>query len=207
MTSEGKGRRELERDIGELHRVETHAAERRLALTAALEQLDDGGVDGAGVTRARTKMSSRAARRAARTASQLARMPGTAAALAEGRITVEHAEAAADAAERTSPEAVDAELVDDAAALPADRFARRSREWAGSKERLADQQARHDRQRSLREARTGTGEEGMRWFLLRVDPTTGAEVEKTWQEEVERLWRDDGGRDGTPDEIRTPAQR
>ncbi len=47
----------------------------------------------------------------------------------------------------------------------------------------------------------------MRWFLLRVDPTTGAEVEKTWQEEVERLWRDDGGRDGTPDEIRTPAQR
>ena len=77
VTPDGKVRGELEREIGALHRVETHAAERRLALTAALDALDDGGVDAAGATRARTKMSARSARRAADTATQLARMPRT----------------------------------------------------------------------------------------------------------------------------------
>jgi hypothetical protein len=134
-------------------------------------------------------------------------MPRTAAALASGRISLQHAEAAAAAAERISPVEADSELIDDAEALPADGFAKRAREWAAAKERRADQQPRHQRQRSLREAKRGTGKEGMRWFLLRLDPGTATEVDKTWQEEIDRLWHLDGGRDGTPDEIRTPAQR
>ncbi len=203
----GAPRAELERRIGRYGRAETLLAAGRLACMAELDGRGDGGVDAERVLRARTKCSAKTAKRAARTARALEHMPKARAALARGEISESHADALADAAERTSDERADDELVASAVARPADLFARHSREWAATKESEADRRARHERQRSLREAQTGTGDEGMRWFLLRLDPTTATEVDKTWREEIDRLWRADGGRDGTPDEIRTPAQR
>ncbi len=60
-------------------------------------------------------------------------MPLMAAALARGEIGTEHVVAAADAAKRVSPEEAD-QLVDDAVAVPADLFLKRTRQWIGQHE-------------------------------------------------------------------------
>ena len=202
-----KSRKELESTIRELTRLESRIVERRLAFTAAIDDLGDGGPDGAGVTRAVGKRSKRASSRAAKSAQALRKMPVTRQALAEGRINEEHADAAAEAAERTSPEAADAELPVLAEQIPADLFAKRARSWAGARERDAQRQSRHERQRMLREAKRWTDAEGMRWYLLGFDADTGAQVDKAIDAEVDRLWRSDGGREGRPDDVRTPEQR
>ena len=44
-------------------------------------------------------------------------------------------------------------------------------------------------------------------LLAELDPTSYQQVVKAFNVEYDRMWRDDGGRDGTPDEIRTPTQR
>ena len=44
-------------------------------------------------------------------------------------------------------------------------------------------------------------------LLAELDPVSYQQVLKAINVEYDRLWRDDGGRDGTPDEIRTRPQR
>lgn len=203
----GSGRDRLALEIEELTRIERHAAERRLACIAELAEIDDGGVEPADAVRARTKCSRRSAEQATKTAAQLAKMPELRGALERGEISEAHADAAADAAARTSPEEVDAQLVGAAKARPADLFRRDSREWAGRKESDEDKVARHERQRRDRSASVFTVEGEMTILHARFDPVTGKAIEKAIDQEVDRLWRADGGRDGSPNEIRTPAQR
>ncbi len=197
----------LESAIEQLSRVESHAVERRLAFTAAIDDLGDGGLDAETVTRSRTKRSKQASKKAAKTAKALKKMPKTKAALANGEITEEHADAAADAAERVSPEEADEALAADAARQPADRFAKQSRSWANAREREREKQARQQRRRAARVGRIWTNADGMVCLYGEFDPVTGAVVKKAFDRETDRLWRDDGGRDGTPGEIRTRDQR
>lgn len=158
----------------------------------------DGGVDAAGVARSRTKCSARAAERSSRTARQLKMMPRARKALEQDRIGPEHADAAAEATERTSPEEVDDEFGDSIGDQPADPFGKQARSWANAKERLDEQEARHRRQRAASEAISWTNSDGMWCAFLEFDPDTGKAVEKAWQETTDCLWRPDGGRDGTP---------
>jgi hypothetical protein len=196
----------LETLLGELARVEAHAAERRLAVTAAIDALDDGGIGGADVNRVKARRSAKRSKQAARTATALQRMPKTRAALARGEINEEHADAAADAAERVSPEAADS-LVDDAASRPADLFAKSARSWSSAREREDEKAARQEWLRAAREVSTWTDREGMWCLLAKFDPATGQELAKALQRRTDQLWRDDGGRDGRPDDVRTPEQR
>ena len=203
----GMARSELESGFRELSRLESRVVERRLAYTAAIDELDDGGVDGQGMNRSAGRRSKRTAEKAAKTAAKLKHMPRIRQALAAGQINEEHADTAAAAAERTSPEEVDEELIGPATTRPADLFANSARKWAGAKERDADKQARHERQRAAREFRRWTDADGMLCVFGRFAPDSGAVFDKRLGEEIDRLWRLDGGRDGTPDEIRTSDQR
>ena len=94
----GMSRPELVAMIHELHRLEKRAEERRLAFTAAIDDLDDRGADAATVTRSITHASVRQAKKTATTATALQRMPRTAEALARGEIGSEHVQYAATAA-------------------------------------------------------------------------------------------------------------
>jgi len=203
----GLSRPELEAGIGELSRLESHVVERRLAFTAAIDALADGGIDGAGINRSRGHHSKKACAKASDTAQQLTKMPETRAALARGEICQEHADAAAAAAERTTPGEADTELVAKAKAQPADMFARKANDWASSKEKAADVEARHARQRRLREWTTWTDSDGMLCLFARFDPLAGKQLTTRLGEISDRLWRTDGGRDGTPNDTRTPTQR
>ena len=68
VTTTDLARPALESLLGELAKVEAHAAERRLAVTAAIDGLDDGGIGGADVTRVKARRSAKSARKAAKTA-------------------------------------------------------------------------------------------------------------------------------------------
>ncbi len=143
----GPSRPELIATLAECHRLAKHSEERCLAYTAAIDALDDHGADAATVTRDLTHRSARQAKQVADTATQLASMPLMAAALARGEIGTEHVVAAANAAKQVSPEEAD-QLVDDAVAVPADLFLKRTRQWIGQHEtgdEIEDRYQRHAR--------------------------------------------------------------
>lgn len=208
MPTEGATRRELVERVQVVMQLRAHADERIFALVAAIDHLDDAGSDGAAVLRSVGHLSAGRARRTAKTASQLGRMSGTRAQLAAGLITDEHAHAAADAAERVGdPELADAALATRARAMPADLFRKEARSWAGRHEPDDDAADRQQRQRNARDARSWTDGDGMFHLHLVGDPVSGAEIAGVLQSRVDELWRSDGGRDGTPDAVRTAEQR
>lgn len=202
----GLSRPELLQMIRELHQLEKRAQERRLAFTAAIEQLDDGGADAAAVTRTITHASARSAKQTAAAASALRQMPDTAGALARGEIDTEHVAAVTAAAEATSHEEAD-QLVGKATAQPADLFAKNTRRWTNRRMSNDQLEARRQRQLANREAVWWKTDDGMTHLHGVFDAESGRRVIAALDRRVDRLWRSDGGRDGTPDEIRTPAQR
>jgi len=209
LTLGDRSRGELRQLLGDLHRLESHVAERRLAVMAELDSLDDGGLDAASEARTVTHQSNRLAKRDAATGGALASLPAAADALAAGQITVEHAEHLAEAASETSPEEA-SELVGIAEQCPADLFAKRANRWLGERRSREATDAEHERQRrerelSLRDEKPGGG--GSLLVYGRMDGATGRAFRAALKAKEDALWLADGGRDGSPDEVRSPAQR
>ncbi len=105
-----------------------------LGATAALEAKRAGS--GRTALRDRARLGSRNAKRTAEVSEQLARMPNVARGLSVGDLTPEHVEVLAEAARRTSPEAVDTavELLEAAAQVAPEVLRRDAQDFA----------ARHD---------------------------------------------------------------
>ena len=171
-----------------------------------IEALADGGVSSKTVLREAGRMSARSANKVAKTAAGLAQMPKLAESLAGGAISVEHAEAAVGAAARTSPQQVDDQLSELAEDSSVDLFAEQSRRWANRNQR-DDAAERHRRRRSMRAFKNWVNDEGMGVLSAELDPTSYQQALKAVNAECDRLWRDDGGREGKPDEVRTSTQR
>ncbi|MEM8708518.1 MAG: DUF222 domain-containing protein, partial [Actinomycetota bacterium] len=151
------------------------------------------------------RRSERQAKKDMVTARGLAEMPSLAESLAEGRLNVEHAAIVADAAEQVTPE-IAAELVPLAESVPADLFARKAREFVG-RHTSAEAEERHARQRARRAGWHKTHGDGSVEIHARFDKATGEQVLAAWRRRADRMWHDDGGRDGSPDDERTHAQR
>ena len=133
-------------------------------------------------------------------------MPRLAEALAGGAITAEHAAVAVGAAAKTSAEQVDDQLSKLAETSSVDAFAEQSRRWV-NRNQPDDGADAHEARRQRRLLKHWINEEGMGVLLAELDPTSYQQVVKAINVEYDRMWRDDGGRDGKPDEIRTPQQR
>ncbi len=176
-------------------------------LCRAIDQLDDSGIDGAGVLRTVGRSSSRNAAATSELASGLAELPITGAALSEGKITSEHAIALARAAAKVSAEQADSELVDRAQSCPADVFTKHVREWIASNTQPGDGADELARQRSQRQASLWTDDDGLLCLLAKFDPITGKHLEKRIQQKYDELWRKDGGREGSPTDVRSREQR
>ena len=203
----GAGGDTLTQFVAEAARLRSAAQALLLAATAALEANREGS--GRTALREHARLSARSAKRTAQTSDQVAQMPNTARGLATGTLTAEHAEVLADAARQTSPEAVDTavELLEAAAVVPPEVLRRDARDFA----------ARHDpdtvrsvldRQRRQRSAALFIDHStGMGVLNARLDPVSFALVQQAVENYCDALWRADGGRDGTPDEIRDNPQR
>ena len=171
-----------------------------------IEGLGDDGVNSKTVLREAGRMSTRTANSVAKTAVGLKEMPRLAESLATGAITAEHAGLAVAAAAKTSAQQVEAELSGLAEVSSVDVFAETSRRWV-NRNQPDDGAELYERQRRNRSFKDWVNDEGMGVLLAELDPTSYQQVRKAINVEYDRLWRDDGGRDGAPDEVRTPTQR
>ena len=178
-----------------------------LAATAALEAADAGS--GRSALRERARLSKREARRTAEVGEQVAQMPNVARGLAVGELNVEHAAVLADAARRTSPDAVNtaAELLEAAAVVSPETLREQAKKFAARHDPAAAQ-SELGRQRRERCASLFVDEStGMGVLHAEFDLVSFALVRQAVETYNDALWRLDGGRDGTPGQIRDNRQR
>ncbi len=178
-----------------------------LAATGALEAARPGSGRAALVERAR--VSKRYAKRTVEVSEQVAQMPNVARGLAAGELNVEHAQVLADAARGTSPDAVDtaAELLEAAAVVSPETLRDQAKAFAALHDPAAAE-CELGRQRRERCTSLFVDEStGMGVLHAEFDPISFAFVRQALENYNDALWRLDGGRDGTPNQIRDNRQR
>ena len=158
-------------------------------LIAARESHGDGG---ASVLRDQAGKSNRQARRNLGTSETLDEMTGLRSAVDAGEVSLANAERLADAAQRTSPEAVDSasDLLAQAKELPPDRFAREVGAWT---QRHQTDHGHEDwlNKRRQRYLRTWKRQDGMVRLDGLLDPETGTRICSRLEGTAEQLRRQD----------------
>jgi len=205
----GAARNTLVDGIAALARLRGALDSAESRFVAEIDSLSDNGLDSSGVLRAVTHCSGREATKRARRAAALTEMPIVESGLASGAIPTETIDSLVRAAAAISPEAVNSDdgLMSMARSRPADLASREIRDWIRSYQKTDDAEKQFEQQLKDRKAIWFTNSAGMVVCNIEFDPVTGAVARTRMDAETESLWRSDGGRDGRPDEIRTPAQR
>ena len=192
----------LEERLGLVGVCENRMAAVRVETVAALARRD-GEAKAADAVRTRTRQSRYGAKRDVKLAAQLAEVPKTAGALAEGSITPQHARMIAEAAEQAPPAAPidEAELLAAAEREPADIFGNTVRGHVNA--RIGDDLAeRRKRQRAQRRLSFKQQPDGMFELFGRFDPVTGSRIETALSAKASSLWRSED-----PKNRPTPQQR
>lgn len=177
------------------------AAVRVQTVTALVER--DGEAKASDAVRTNVGQSRSSAKREVRLAGQLAEMPETSGALAEGSITPQHARMIAEAAEQASPAAPidEAELLEAAEREPADVFGNTVRDHVNA--RIGDDiEERRRHQRSRRRLSFKRRPDGMFDLFGTFDPLTGSRIETALAAAATKLWRAED-----PKNRATPRQR
>ena len=161
------------------------------------------------VLKEKSRMSGRDAKRMAKVAEKLPDLPQVADALADGDITVDHAKALADAADKVGADVVESDpgLLEEATRSGPDRFARKARDWSNRKLVEAGVDIL-ERQRRAREAKLWVDKRsGMGMIFAKLPAHQFAHLQQAADAHYLELWRKDsaGGRD--PGRVRSPAQR
>ena len=206
VTVAGLSRAELEDLVAGAGRVVAAMGALQTRCATEIEALDDGGMNSKTVLREAGRMSTRAANKVAKTAAGLVELPKLAESLAQGKITTEHAEVAVSAAAKTSPQQVNDQLSGLAEESSVDTFTEQSRQWV-NRNQPDNGAGRYERQRRNRSLKHWVNDEGMGVLLAELDPVSYQQVRMAVDVEYDRLWRGDGGRDGSPDDVRTFPQR
>ncbi len=193
---------ELRRALGLAKSLRTKAElleTRAASLVAQRERHGDGG---AGLLSQVGGRSRSEAARNVRVAAELAALPDARSAVADGEISFANAAKLAQAARKTSPEAVqdDADLVEMAKALPADEFAQAAQRWTIQHQSVSDLEAQHRRNRRNRSVRFWNGEDGTVQMRGAFDAEMGARIQSRLRAAAEQLRRTDRRklRDSTP---------
>ena len=164
----------LEERLGLVGRCEARLAAVKSETVAELARLV-GEAGAAEAVRDRTRNSRGAAKRDVKLAGQLADLPETAGALADGEITPQHARMIADAAEDAPVD--ESELLDAAASEPTDVFGHTVRNHVNDRTAGEDLEERRRRQRARREVSITRQPDGMYKLFGLFDPVAGARVE------------------------------
>ena len=204
---EGMPQPELDATVGFLER--TRARVDSLMCNATRVAATSPDKDPTTVLRDKTRLSSREAKRMAKVADRLADLPKVAESFAAGDITLDHASALANAAEKVGPEAVEADpnLLEEANRTNSDQFARRARDWSDRKLIEAGVDTLQ-RQRRAREGKLWIDRNsGMGILVAKLPGPQFTHLKQAADAHYLRLLRGDG-RDGRdPNQLRTPAQR
>ena len=201
-------RRHAEEALGLLGRLQTRLSSHMCDLARrATESNPD--TDTVRVLKQKSRLSGRDAKRMAKVAERLHDLPKVAEALAEGEITVDHAKAMADAADKVGPDAVysDPELLEEATRTGPDGFARKARDWSNQKLIEAGVDIL-ERQRQAREAKLWVDKRsGMGMIFAKLPASQFAHLQQAADAHYLELLRRDSAGGLDPDEVRTPAQR
>ena len=208
FVAEEASRCHLEEALGFLERLQTRVSSHMCDLTRQVAAAGPD-VDPVEVLRQKTRMSTREAKRMAKVAERLSEMPKVAEKFAEGDITLDHATALANVADKVGPEAVEADptLLEIATDTRPDTFSRRARNWANQKLIEAGVDIL-ERQRRAREAKLWVEKDtGMGMLFAKLPAPQFAHLQQAIDGRYLQLFRQDSvdGRD--PDEVRTPKQR
>ena len=160
----------------------------------------DGEAHAAEAVRDRLRQSRGGAKRDVKLAGQLAEMPETAEALADGAITPQHARMIAEAAEHTPVN--EAELLAAAEREPTDVFGHTLRDHVNERTAGEELQQRRRRQRAQRRLSLKHQSDGMVELFGWFDPVAGARIETALAAAAKKLWHDED-----PKNRATPAQR
>ncbi len=184
---------ELRRALGLAKSLRTKAElleTRAASLVAQRERHGDGG---AGLLSQVGGRSRSEAARNVRVTAELAALPDAQSAVAEGEISFANAASLAQAARKTSPDAVqdDAGLVEMAKALPADEFAQAAQRWTIQHQSASNLEAQHRRNRRNRSVRFWNGEDGTVQMRGAFDAEMGARIQSRLRDTAEQLRRAD----------------
>ena len=189
----------LEDRLGLVGRCEARLASVKSDTVAELARRD-GEAHAAEAVRDRLRQSRGHAKRDVKLAGQLADLPETAGALAEGTISPQHARMIAEAAEHTDVD--EPELLAAAEQEPTDRFGHTLRKHVNTRSAGEDPAECRRRQRARREVSISRQSDGMYKLFGLFDPVAGARVEVALAAEARKLRR---GED--PQNRATPSQR
>ena len=159
------------------------------SVLAVRESHGDGG---AGVLAQAAGLPRRAAAAQVKTAERLQSMPDVQQAVETGQVSFANAKALADAADKTSADAIaeDSELLAKAASLAPEQFAREAGQWAAKRQNDGGE-ADFRRLRRRRRLSIWDGDDGMVHVRGELDPVTGTKLRNRLCKEVERLRRGD----------------
>ncbi len=195
---------ELRRTLGLAKQLRSRVEllETRAASTVA--QRERHGDGGAGLLNQVGGRSRSDAARNVRLDTELAELPGARAGVADGEITLANAAKLANAARKTSPDAVegDPELVQMAKTLPPDEFAQAAQRWTIRHQSAEDLAAQHRRNRRNRNVRFWNGEDGSVQMRGSFDAETGARIQQRLRQQAELLRQADRRRQARQHEHR-----
>ena len=156
-------------------------------VVSARERHGDSGV---GVLARSAGLSRREAAGQVQTAQSLQSMPAVRDAVETGQISVANAKTLARASGKTSADQVDGdvELLEKAAEMSPEQFAREAGRWAVKRQDDGGE-GEYRRQRARRRLSIWDGDDGMVHLRGELDPVTGAKVRKRFLLEAERLRR------------------
>ena len=192
------GSEHLEERLQIVGRCEARLAAVRAETVAALARRDSEA-RAADVLRNDLKQSRGGAKRDVKIAGQLAELPETAEALAEGAITPQHARIIAEASEHTPVD--ETELLAAAGHEPVDVFARTVRDHVNDRSG-DDLEERRKRQRARRQVSLTKQSDGMYKLFGQFDPVAGGRIETALAAAAKKLWHAEDAKQRA-----TPAQR
>ena len=167
---------------------------------AVVAQQESHGDGGAGLLREHSGLSRSDAARNVRTDTELASIPDAQAAVTDGHISLANAAKLAQAARKTSSDAVqgDPELIGLAKTLPADDFALAAQRWTARHQDAADLAAQHRRNRRNRNVRFWNGDDGSVQMRGSFDAEMGARIQERLRRQAEQFRQADRRRQNSP---------
>lgn len=206
VSLEGLSEDELSRVVAETGRVKSLADATTLRAVGRLESLRAGSAREALVGGA--KLSGSSAKRVTEAALQIEEMPNVGALLDSGELPLASVFALGSAAKQCGASVVDGsdELLYQAVTRDAGSFSRVARRFGQRNDPTAGGDLLKA-QRNSRKADLFVGSDGMGVLKGEMDPVSFGLLEQAVDARKDYLWRKDGGRDGTPDAVRTNGQR
>ena len=180
---------ELRRTLGLAKSLRSRVELLETKSAAAVAQRERHGDGGAGLLNQVGGRSRAEAARNVRTEAELAGLPETRSAVSEGELSLANAAKLAQAARKTSPDAVegDAELVQMAKTLPPDEFAQAAQRWTIRHQSAEDLAAQHRRNRRNRNVRFWNGDDGSVQMRGSFDSEMGARIQQRLRQQAEQL--------------------